>query len=98
MKVYKNGCPICSGACRFMGTSDDGKEVEVGCANCTVYRISLQAVKIFLMNPDNTKNLYSLLARRSPAGHMIVIGTSFSEITYEYVSIECLKSENFHDW
>lgn len=87
MKMRKNGCPICSGTCRVIGTTDHGKAVAVAvavaCANCTVYRISMQAVKLFLMHLDETRHLYSLLAQNSPKGHMMVVGTSPTELSYE---------------
>lgn len=98
VKVYKNGCPICTGACRLIGTCNHGKEVEVACANCTVYRISLQAVKLFLKNLDESRALYSSLASRCPDDHMIVIRASATEITYEYVSFEQLKAAKVNFW
>lgn len=99
MKVYKNGCPICSGACRLIGTCDHGREVEIACANCTVYRISLQALRSFLTNSDESQDLYSTLARRCPDDHMIVIGGSLAtQLTYEYASFERLNTEKIHFW
>jgi hypothetical protein len=98
MKVYKNGCPICSGACRLIGTCDHGREVEIACANCTVYRISLQAVKSFQTSVEESRNLYSLLARRHPDDHMIVLGASSTEITYGYASFKQLKAAKVHIW
>lgn len=82
----------------MIGTCDHGKEVEIACANCAVYRISVQAMKLLLIESQDRKTLYSFLSKRSPLDHMIVIGTSFNDLTYEYVSFERLMVAKVHAW
>ena len=98
MSAYRGGCPLCSGVCRLIGTTDHGKVVEIACANCTVYRISISAVKLFTKNMKSSRNLYALLAARRAEDQMILIGTILNDLTYEYVSIELLKQTKVHHW
>ena len=91
MKANRNVCPLCAGVCRTIGTSDQGKELELACANCTVYRISTDAAELLSKNFDANYPLYSLLARRCPADHVVVIGTTGANVTYECIAIKRLK-------
>lgn len=96
MKAVRNGCPLCSAVCRVIGTSDQGKEVEIACANCTVFRVSTHAAGLLATDADEKRQLYSLLARRCPCDHVTVIGTVGSDFTYEYLAIKRLKLLKSH--
>ena len=76
----------------MIGTSDQGKEIEIACANCTVFRISADGVALLSNNGETNRPIYSLLARRCPVDHVIVIGTNGCDATHECTAIKRLKS------
>ena len=96
MKLTRDGCPLCSGACRVVGTADQGKEVELACANCTIFRITTDAAALLLDEPGARREMYAVLARRCPADHVILISASASDLAYDCIAIRRLKALKVH--
>lgn len=80
----------------MIGTSDQGKELELACTNCTVFRISTDAAELISRNGDSRRSMYSLLARQCPFDHAIVTGTAASGVRHECVAIKRLKLLKVH--
>lgn len=98
MIVNKKGCPLCGGSCRFIGMVAQGRQIEIACANCTVFHISIKAVQMLFSNFGASGALYSMLAKRSRPEDLLVISATSNSLSYQYVSIEQLNGEKIDRW